>query len=310
MPARSLEAKLATLRDAPSHDDVLAALRAQIGVLVAAALRHVETHGLVDEIAPAFARLCEQGVKRDPGCRGKVAIARWLHDNDRWDDAVFARGVTYQQREPAFGGPVDTAGELRGISGIAYAHAGASEALDVLAHLLADADPVTRIAAAQGLGDSRRDGSALLRYKALVGDAEPDVTAAVLESLLRLSGEAALDFVAGFLAAHDERAELAAYALGGSRLAAAFPLLVAWSAECATRQRHTVAFLALALLRDARANAVLVDAIATADRIEAVAAAKALATFAADPVMAAAIRDAAGAREARLRAEILRTIES
>ncbi len=310
MPARSLEAKLAALRDAPSRADVLAALRGNIGVLVAAALRHVETHGLVDELAPAFERLCEQGVKRDPGCRGKVAIARWLHDNDRWEDAVFVRGVTYQQPEPAFGGAVDTAGELRGICGIAYAHAGASEALDVLARLLADAEPVTRIAAAQGLGDSRRDGSALLRYKILGGDAEPDVSAAALEALLRLTGEAALEFVAALLPSHDERAELAAYALGGSRLAAAFPLLVAWGAECATRQRHTVAFLALALLRDARANAVLVDAIAKAERAEAIAAATALATFAADPVTAAAIRDAAGAREAGLRAEILRTLGS
>jgi hypothetical protein len=307
---RSLEAKLAALRDAPSRVDTLAALRGNIGVLVAAALRHVDTHGLAEELAPAFERLCEQGVKRDPGCRGKVAIARWLHDNDRWEDGVFARGVTYQQPEPAYGGPVDTAGELRGICGIAYAHAGASEALDVLARLLADADPVARIAAAQGLGDSRRDGSALLRYKALVGDAHPDVTAAVLESLFRLTGDAAIDFVAALLVAHDERAELAAYALGGSRLADAFPLLVAWSAECAARQRQMVAFLALALLRDARANALLVDTIARAERAEALAAATALATFAADPVVAAAIRDAAGARDAGLRAEILRTIES
>jgi hypothetical protein len=306
---RSLEAKLAALRDAPNHADTLSALRGNIGVLVAAALRHVETHGLVDELAPAFARLCEQATKRDPGCRGKVAIARWLHDNDRWEDAVFSRGVIYEQREPAFGGAVDTAGELRGICGIAYAHAGASEALDVLARLLADPEPVARIAAAQGLGVSRRDGSALLRYKVLVGDAEPDVVAAVLEALLALTGEAALDFVAALLPPHDARAELAAYALGGSRLATALPRLVAWSAECAPRQRQTVAFLALALLRDTQANAVLVDVIANAERAEAIAAAKALATFKADPVIATAIRDAAAARDKLLRAEILRTIE-
>src|SRR5512146_2119852 len=103
--ARSIEARLAALRHEPPAAEVKDALRAKIGVLVEAAVPHAAAHGLVDELAPAFERLCEDAVKRDPVCRGKLAIARALHDLDRWDGAVFARGVAYVQKEPAFGGP-------------------------------------------------------------------------------------------------------------------------------------------------------------------------------------------------------------
>jgi hypothetical protein len=305
-----IEGRLAALRDEPDRADVLAALRGTIGVLVAAAVKHVESLGLADELAPAFERLCEQAAKRDPGCRGKIAIARHLHDADLWDERVLARGVTFVQEEPAFGGPVDTAAELRGVCGISYAHAGRPDSLDVLAELLADRDRTARIAAAQGLGDAGRiDASALLRYKALAGDAEPEVQAAVLEALLRVSGAGAIDFVARMLPAHDGRAELAAYALGGSRLAEAVPILDAWLDDCSPRQRREVGYLALALSRDDRATARLADVVRDGDRADALAAAKALATFAADPAMATKIRDAAQARDAALRAEIVHTVE-
>jgi HEAT repeat protein len=251
-------------------------------------------------------RLCEQAVKRDPGCRGKIAIARTLHDLDRWDDHVLARGVAYVQREPAFGGAVDTAGELRGICGLIYAQSGRADALDVIGQLLADPERIARVAAAQALGDIGRPGaSALLRYKALVGDAEPEVVAACLEALLRLSGQDALGFVGEFLGPHDERAEIAALALGGSRLPGAFAVLDAWRGACFARQRHSVAYLALALLRDDRATATLVDIVRTGEPGDAVAAARALSTFAADPAVAALIEAAArDQRDAGARAEI------
>ncbi len=55
------------------------ALRAKTGTKVAAACKHVAAHPeLADELVPAFARLAEQGAKRDPGCHGKLAIAELL----------------------------------------------------------------------------------------------------------------------------------------------------------------------------------------------------------------------------------------
>jgi len=288
---------------------VEAALRGTVGIVVAAALDHAEVMGLGGELAPAFARLCEQPQKRDPGCRGKIAIARHLHDQDRWEPDVFGPGVAFVQLEPSFGGATDTAGELRGVCGLAYAHAGRPETLDVLARLLADPDRTARVAAAQGLGDAgRRDASALLRYKVLVGDAEPDVEAAVLEALLHLGGEDAIGFVAELFAGGGDRAELAASALGASRIPAAFAVLDAWLARCTSRQRQHVGYLALALLRDDRANQKLVEIVRAGERTDAIAAAKALATFAADPTIAAAIREAAQGREPAIRSEIARTI--
>jgi len=139
-----------------------------------------------------------------------------------------------------------------------------------------DPERTTRIAAAQGLGDAGRpDATALLRYKILVGDDEPQVLAACIESLLSLAREPSIDFVTKLLTDEDgDRAEVAALALGGARIAEP---LAAWCRGCLPEQRQRIGYLALALLRDDRANALLLDAIRTRVKADAVAAARALA---------------------------------
>jgi hypothetical protein len=304
--ARSIEARLAALRGDPKAADVTEALRAKVGLLVAAAVPHASALGLLDELVPAFERLTEDPVKRDPTCRGKITIARTLHDLDRWEDGVFARGVTFVQLEPAFGGPVDTAPELRGVCGLAHAHFARSDALDVLAKLLTDREPVPRIAAAQGLGDAGRvDASALLRYKILVGDDEPNVLAACFESLRSLTGDHARDFIASFLAQHDDRAELAVLALGASRADDVLPLIVAWCEGCLPEQRGRVGYLALALMRRDDATAHLLDVIRSGAPRDAIAAYRALATFKDDPAVRVQLAEAASAQPDRAaRAEL------
>ena len=90
---------------------------------------------------------------------------------------------------------------------------------------------------------------ALLRPKALVGDAEPPVVSECLGALLRLSASS-VDFVAGFLRARGpDVADSAALALGESRLAAAFAPLVDWARDVAGTAAERVAFIALATLR-------------------------------------------------------------
>ena len=304
--ARSIEDRLAALRRDPTSIDVTDALRSKIGVLVAAATPHASALGLVDELVPAFERLIEDGVKRDPTCRGKVALARTLHELDRWDDAVFVPGVALEQFEPAYGKPVDTATELRGICGLAHVHFARPDALDVLAKLLADPEVVPRIAAAKGLGDTgRADASALLRYKILLGDDEPDVVAACFESLLTLTGERARDFIAGFLESHDDRSELAVLALATSRLDETLPPILLWCERALPEQRGRVGYLALALMRRDDATAHLLQVIERGAPRDAIAAGRALATFKDDPAVRTQLAAAAKAQPDRAaRAEL------
>jgi hypothetical protein len=298
--ARSFEARLAALKGDAKPADVHDALGSTSGLLVAAAAKLAEAHGLVDELAPAFVRLLDQPVKRDPGCRGKLAIARTLHDLERWEDDVFARGAGYVQREPAFGGTIDTAAELRGVCGIAHAHFRTGDALDVLAQLLADPERTARLGAAQGIGDcGRPDASALLMFKVLTGDDEPEVLAACYESLFAIAGERALAFVGQRAAAGNEDAALA---LGASRLPAAYPILARWCEAAADGVRRRIGYLALALLRYELATARLLEIIRDDDPADAIAAAGALATF--KDTLRDDIADAASKRDARTRAAI------
>jgi HEAT repeat protein len=306
-PSRSLDDRVAALRalenaaEPPDAEAVREALRSKCGAVVALAARIVagrEMRGLVDELGPAFTRLCERAVERDPGCRGKVAIAKALRALEAWQDEVFVPGVAFVQHEPVWGGREDTAAELRAECAMALAHSGREDALDVLADLLADGERAARAGAAQALGDTGRpDASALLRYKVRVGDPEPDVVATCLGSLLALSPRGSLPFFATLLKGRDGTAEAAALALGSSRLAAAVPLLLTFCEEATADARERTGYLALALLRDDAANEHLLGIVRDGDVSYAVAAAKALATFRDDPRLAARLRAAAEGRE-------------
>jgi HEAT repeat protein len=306
-PSKSLDDRLAALRtlerspEAPDPEAVREALRSKTGAVVALGARIVagrEMRGLLDELGPAFTRLCERPVERDPGCRGKIAIAKALRALDAWEDEVFEPGVGLAQHEPVWGGKEDTAAELRAECAMAFAHSGREDALDVLADLLADTERAARAGAAQALGDTGRpDAAALLRYKVRVGDPEPDVVATCLESILALSPRLSLPFFESLLKGRDERAEAAALALGSSRLPAARPLLLAFCEDATADARERTGYLALALLRDDAANDHLLEVVRNGECPDAVAAAKALATFRDDARLATRLRAAAEGRE-------------
>ncbi len=306
-PSRTLDDRLADLRalerspEAPDTEAVREALRSKTGAVVALAARIVagrELRGLAAELGPAFTRLCERPVERDPGCRGKVAIAKALRALEEWEDEVFVPGVALVQHEPVWGGREDTAAELRAECAMAFAHSGREDALEVLADLLADPERAARAGAAQALGDTGRpDAAALLRYKVRIGDPEPDVLSACLGSILALGPRSSLPFFAGLLEGRDERAEAAALALGSSRVAAALPLLLAYCGEATRDARERTGYLALALLRDDAANDVLLGVVRDGELPDAVAAARALSTFRDDARVAARLRAAAQGRE-------------
>ena len=239
-----------------------------------------------------FVRLCEQGGKRDPLCRKKVKIARALLEKEQWEPDVFERGVRYVQKEPAMGGPVDTAAEVRAVSALAYAQLARPDALDVIGELLADPERIARVGAATALGDAGRpDASALLRFKLLQGDEEPEVVAACFESLLHLGD--ALEFCVRVLGKHDDRAEAAALALGGRRDARACDALLAWTNSALAEQRRRVGYVALALSRADAATEHLLAVVRTGEPGDAAAAAKALAIFKDDPALVARLEAAA-----------------
>ncbi len=305
-PPRALDERLDALRalerspEPPDPEAVREALRSKTGAVVALAARIVagrELRDLVDELGKAFSRLSERPVERDPGCRGKVAIAKTLRALDEWEDEVFVPGVAFAQHEPVWGGREDTAAELRAECAMAFAHSGREDALEVLADLLADGERAARAGAAQALGDSGRpDAAALLRYKVRIGDPEPDVVAACLGSILALAPRSSLNFFANLLEGRDERAEAAALALGTSRLAAARPLLLAYCERAAGDARERTGYLALALLRDDAANEFLLGVVRDGEPPDAVAAARALATFRDDSRLAARLGAAAEGR--------------
>jgi hypothetical protein len=116
--------------------------------------------------------------------------------------------------------------------------------------LLADRQVPARAGAVQALGD---DGGVaaelLLRLKVLSGD-EEDVIAECFQSLLAAAPERSVPFVARYLASDSEdRAEAAALALGGSRLASVTRVLMdAWRSQVRRPIRRAL-LLALAMCR-------------------------------------------------------------
>ena len=276
------------------------ALGGKVGVVVAAAARLIGAGGLdalIELLPAAFARLVDGGVERDPGCRGKIAIARALEQLDRWDDGVFPVGVRLVQAEPVWGGREDSGAELRAVCAMAYAHTYRPDVLDVLADLLADPERMARVGAATALGDAgHADATALLRYKVRVGDPEPEVIAACLGSLLALAPERSLPLVAGLLDERDDdRAAAAALALGESKRPSAAPLLIGWCQRTTAALRARVGYVALAMLRDGAAVDYLLEVVATAGKTDALAALAALAPYAADVRLAERLRAAAAA---------------
>ncbi|HET9482661.1 MAG TPA: hypothetical protein VFO79_01785 [Xanthomonadales bacterium] len=311
MAGRTLEQQVAALRaldvqQPAAIDELRKAIRSKRGFVIAAAAKIVAEHRLelVGELAEAFGALVgDEATKRDPGCRGKLAIAKALVDLDEWDDRVFVAGLAVVQIEGY--DPVDMAAPLRGMCGIAHARFMRPDALDVLAMLLADEWRNARLAAAQGLGDAGRiDATALLRYKLIAGDDdEPEVLAQCFDSLFALAPESSTTFAIQMLG-RPALAEAAAIALGSHRASEAFEPLVAWCAGCKPEQRRRVGYVAIALLRSDGGNAWLVETIRNASHDDAIAAAKALATFKDYAAVGDSLRTAARAVGTKTRKEI------
>ena len=258
--ARPLESALAALKQAQAADDVgcrlqlaesLARDPARAAAKAAEIARARGFESLAPDLVSAFGRFMARPEKSDPGCVAKTAIVEALARLGHDDPSVFLRGIRHVQKEPVWGGHVDSAVDLRGASAFGLVAIGHPAVLYELADLLADKEAPARISAAQALAALGSDDAApLLRLRALIGDEEPRVLTECLLALLKLQPASGLSFVLRQLESEEElRATGAALALGESRLPEAFAPLCDWVARSVTGERKRAGLTALGLLR-------------------------------------------------------------
>jgi HEAT repeat protein len=294
-PRASLEDKLAALRELRGRtltDEQKAELRKRIGdrsnLVVAAASAIAAENALVEmskDMESAFDRFLVNPLKDDKLCRAKVAIVQALDKLEHPDTDVFRKAARHVQFEPVWGGTEDSAPPLRAAAVVALARAEGSGSLPVLVDALADPAKDVRIAAASALGAVGSQGAGLvLRFKARVGDRDPDVLSECLGGLLAVDPAENLALVAEFLDPSDPAScEASALALGRSRLPEALDPLKSCLARCVSPELKQQILLAIAILRRPGATDYLMEIAASEEESTAIAALSALRIFKGDP---------------------------
>jgi hypothetical protein len=252
-----------------------------------------------DRLEKAFARFLVNPVTTDKGCIAKLAIAKTLYELGVGTEAIFAPGVRHVQLEPSFGGPADTAAELRGICALGLVRIGYRDMMTELADLLMDPERQTRIMAARALAYAgREEGALLLRVKILAGDTEADVMGECFTALLKLTPAKGLRLIAKLLdSENDDIAAEAGLAIGSSRTDEAYTLLKQkWDSDLSPASRQRL-LLPLAMLRRPEATQLLLDVIRRSSAPMACSAIDALGMYRSDPEVKAQVTEAIEDRE-------------
>jgi HEAT repeat protein len=215
-----------------------------------------------------FERFTIEPTKSDKGCFAKTAIIKCLVQLEQGSAEIFLRGLHTVQMESSYGGPVDTAVELRSYSAMGLSATAYPNTVLELVTALTDPESPVRRAAIQALGATGGlEVEPLLRFKALSGDREPQVVSDALEVLLAIAPGRSLPFVEQFLDSGDEDvAEAAALALGASRCEAAFELLTARIENRIDSSFIRTLLLSLSMLRRENSIGYLLDLVAKAPR--------------------------------------------
>jgi hypothetical protein len=182
---------------------------------------------LVPELTAAFDRMMTNPQKLDKRCAAITEIITALYELDYTEPEVYRRGIRHVQKEASFGPPVDTATKLRGICAQGLLRTHSADAMSLVVDLLADPEPAARLGAIRALAlNGGEAGALLLRFKALVGDEDLEVTAEGFSALMSCAPEQTLSFVARYMDSEDEAiTEAAIWALGQSRRPAAVEAL-------------------------------------------------------------------------------------
>ena len=119
-----------------------------------------------------------------------IAIARALYALDYEGAELYLAGMRHVQPEPGYGGPTDTAVDLRAVCAIGLASTSYREKLRELIDLLVDPEWRARSGAVRAIAAVGSEPAALLlRLKAQIGDKEPEVIGDCFVGLLEVEGE-------------------------------------------------------------------------------------------------------------------------
>ena len=259
---------------------------------------------LAPAMAETFVRLLDDGAKRDPQCRAKIAIAKALADFDGDPEATLRRGLVVVQTEAIWGGSVDTAAPLRAACAKALVALRIPDLMARLTDLLADPEPAARIGAVHAMVEARRrEASYPLRLLAALPDPSVEVVGACFEGVLALDDDEGVTFVAARLHHVDHAlSDQAVLALGHCRRPDALLPLLDWLRNPPIGRDTSVGLTAVVAHRSESGLAFLFERLATADETEALSVAEALGPMAFDPRVVERVRAAVADRsESRLR---------
>lgn len=303
-----LQARINAVRDYPTAPESIQTLREVIqskyAVAVMQAARLVgqaNLRELIPDLIPAWEQFMQNAAANDPNCHAKKAIADALYRLDYPEAAPFLAGIRHIQREPIWGGQIDTAPSLRGICALGLVKINYSDVMVELADLLADTESEARIGAVRAIA-YRNDpqGVPLLRLKAKLGD-EPAVLSECFAAMLRLAPDSSLPLVAGFLNRADAQVcEMAAIALGESRLPETLSILQTWWNHSHNADLRQTGLLSIAMLRSDAAINFLLSLVAEAKKPDAQAALVALRIYQDDQELAKRIQQQLEQRDEQL----------
>jgi hypothetical protein len=304
-PATEAMAKIAALRGV----DDLAELEAGLGPLLVSKSSYVvaraaelagerRVRGTLPRIVEALDRMLRTPTLKDPGCAARFALAKAAVDLEAGYEAedVMALGIQHACWESIWGGSADVAVTLRGQCAIGLATMGSRLALRCATELLAESDMKgtreriswpARQDAARALTMIGSDGAAaVLRFKALLGDSEPNVLSECLSGVIAIEGDGGLELAEHFLTAGpanaragieiERQTEAALLAIGGSRRPAAFSLLLRHERLFTHTASHSTFFTAIALTRQDAAIDYLLKQVAEGSKDQSSTAAQAL----------------------------------
>jgi HEAT repeat protein len=212
----------------------------------------------------AWTRFLDDPVKRDPQCVAKAAIAAALLRLECDDVAFWSAGMRYRQLEPVWGTTTDTAVDVRSTCAMGLVNTGRGRAVIDLTELLNDGERRARAGAVRAIACGEpRQAEALLRFKVLVGDADPEVLGECFTALLAIEPDESIGLVASRLHDADEAVrDYAALALGESRQPQALQQLqAAWHDTRTPKDLRSVLARAIALHRTGPAFDWLIDMI-------------------------------------------------